>query len=207
MTHSEGHPAEARVKPMTRQERWARFSFKGATIWFTGLSGSGKSTIAAALERRLVEQGVFAYRLDGDELRRGLNSGLGFSKEDRAENVRRTAEVAALLADSGAVVIASLISPYAADRESCRRIHERAGLGFFEVFVNTPLSVCERRDPKGLYRRARAGEIKGFTGIDDPYEAPTRPDLLLQPAAMELDECVEAALKLLGSGSAIPPGI
>ncbi len=154
---------------------------QGLTIWLTGLSGSGKSSVAVELERRLVASGRPAYLLDGDNLRHGLNAGLGFSAEDRAENVRRTGEVAKLLADAGVVAIASLVSPYRADRAKVRSSHEAAGIPFVEVFVDTPLEVCEARDPKGLYAKARAGEITGFTGIDDPYEAPQAPDLLLRP--------------------------
>ncbi len=160
-----------------REER----ATQGMTVWLTGLSGSGKSTVAAELERRLVASGRPAYLLDGDNLRHGLNSNLGFSAEDRAENVRRTGEVAKLLADAGIVAIVSLVSPYAADREQVRAAHAESSLPFVEVFVDTPLSVCETRDPKGMYAMARAGEIKNFTGIDDPYEAPESPHLRLRP--------------------------
>jgi len=155
--------------------------WQGATVWFTGLSGSGKSTVAVEVERRLVEAGRPAYLLDGDNLRQGLNGDLGFSAEDRAENVRRVGEVARLFADAGAVALVPVISPYLADRDRVRAIHDLAGLPFLEVFVDTPLEVCEARDPKGLYAKARAGEITGFTGIDDPYEAPVRPELRLTP--------------------------
>ena len=154
----------------------------GATVWLTGLSGSGKSTVAVVLEQLLVGLGRPAYRLDGDNLRHGLNADLGFSADDRAENVRRAGEVARLFADAGVVAIVPLISPYREGRDHVRRIHLEAGLPFLEVFVDTPLSVCEQRDPKGLYAKARAGEITGFTGIDDPYEAPVRPELVLTPA-------------------------
>jgi bifunctional enzyme CysN/CysC len=157
----------------------------GATAWLTGLSGSGKSTVAVALERLLVAEARPAYRLDGDNLRHGLNSDLGFSAEDRAENVRRTAHVAQLLTDSGVIAIPSLVSPYRADRELARRVHDEAGVPFLEVFVDTPLEECEKRDPKGLYARARAGEIKGFTGIDDPYERPEDPEVVLRPEDVE----------------------
>ncbi|AKE89526.1 sulfate adenylyltransferase subunit 1 [Rhodococcus aetherivorans] len=166
------HAAEA-----TRAERLSR----GATVWLTGLSASGKSTVAAALERRLLAAGVPAYRLDGDNLRHGLNADLGFGPRDRAENVRRVGAVAQLMADAGLVTICALISPYRSDRDRIREQHREAGLPFLEVFVDTPLADCEARDPKGMYARARAGEITGFTGIDDPYEAPTRPDLVLRP--------------------------
>jgi bifunctional enzyme CysN/CysC len=154
---------------------------QGRTIWLTGLSGSGKSSVAVELERRLVASGRPAYLLDGDNLRHGLNVDLGFSAADRAENVRRVGEVARLLADAGVVAIVSLVSPYRADRDRVRAVHDEAGLPFVEVFVDTPLAVCEARDPKGMYAKARAGEITGFTGVDDPYEAPASPDLLLRP--------------------------
>jgi bifunctional enzyme CysN/CysC len=166
---------------VNKERRAAALGRRGATLWFTGLPSSGKSTIAAALEERLVAAGVPAYRLDGDNLRHGLNADLGFSAEDRAENVRRTAHAARLLADAGVVALPSLVSPYRADRELARRIHEDAGIQFLEVFVDTPVEECERRDPKGLYARARAGELKGFTGVDDPYEAPEAPDVRLGP--------------------------
>ena len=153
----------------------------GATAWLTGLSGSGKSTVAVALERLLVAGARPAYRLDGDNLRHGLNADLGFSTADRNENVRRAGEVAALFADAGVVAIVPLISPYRSGRDGARAAHQRLGLRFVEVFVDTPIEECERRDPKGLYARARAGEITGFTGVDDPYEAPLAPDLVLTP--------------------------
>jgi bifunctional enzyme CysN/CysC len=154
---------------------------RGVTVWVTGLSGSGKSTVAVAVERALVATGRPAYVLDGDNLRHGLNADLGFSAEDRTENVRRVGHVARLLADAGVVVLVPLISPYRADRRRVRQLHADAGVPFLEVFVDTPIELCERRDPKGLYRRARAGELKGFTGVDDPYEAPEQPDLVLRP--------------------------
>jgi bifunctional enzyme CysN/CysC len=153
----------------------------GMTIWFTGLSGSGKSTVAVELERKLVGAGRPAYLLDGDNLRHGLNAGLGFSAADRAENVRRVGEVAKLFADAGMVAVVSLVSPYREDRDKVRAAHEAAGLRFVEVFVDTPIEVCEARDPKGLYAKARAGEITGFTGVDDPYEPPLRAELVLRP--------------------------
>jgi bifunctional enzyme CysN/CysC len=153
----------------------------GVTVWLTGLSGSGKSTVAVEVERRLVEAGRAAYLLDGDNLRHGLNSDLGFGIEARAENVRRVGEVAKLFTDAGTISVVSLVSPYRADRDRVRASHESAGLRFIEVFVDTPIEVCEARDPKGLYAKARAGEITGFTGIDDPYEPPESPDLVLRP--------------------------
>jgi bifunctional enzyme CysN/CysC len=153
----------------------------GATVWFTGLSGSGKSSVAVEVERALVAQGRAAYLLDGDNVRHGLNADLGFSAADRSENIRRIGEVARLFADAGVVALVPVISPYRADRERARAIHAAAGLPFVEVFVDTPLAVCEARDPKGLYRKARAGELTGLTGVDDPYEAPEHPDLRLTP--------------------------
>ncbi len=165
-----------------RTDRWAAGRLRGCTVWLTGLSGSGKSSVAAEIERHLTAAGRACYRLDGDNVRQGLNGDLGFSAEDRQENVRRVAEVARLMADAGLVVIVPIISPYATGRARARQIHDDAGLSFFEVFVDTPLAECERRDPKGLYARARAGEIKGMTGLDAPYEAPSRPDLRLIPA-------------------------
>ncbi|UDF19298.1 adenylyl-sulfate kinase [Rhodococcus qingshengii] len=162
---------------VSREER----ATAGATVWLTGLSASGKSTIAVELERRLVAAGIPAYRLDGDNLRHGLNADLGFSADDRAENVRRVGSVAQLFADSGAVAVACLISPYREDRDRVRAAHEAAGLKFVEVYVDTPIEQCEARDPKGMYAKARAGEITGFTGVDDPYEAPTSPELVIRP--------------------------
>jgi len=162
---------------VSREERVTR----GMTVWLTGLPASGKSSVAAEVERRLTASGRPAYLLDGDNLRHGLNADLGFSPADRAENVRRAGEVAMLMADAGLVAVVSLISPYRADRDRVRAVHESAGLSFVEVFVDTPLELCEARDPKGMYAKARAGEITGFTGVDDPYEAPRAPDLWLRP--------------------------
>jgi bifunctional enzyme CysN/CysC len=162
---------------VSREERLAA----GITIWLTGLSGSGKSTVAVEVERRLVASGRPAYLLDGDNLRHGLNADLGFAASDRAENVRRVGEVARLFADAGLVAVVSLVSPYREDRDRVRAAHEAAGLRFVEIFMDTPLDICESRDPKGLYAKARAGEIRGFTGVDDPYEAPERPELVLRP--------------------------
>jgi adenylyl-sulfate kinase len=181
---------------LTRAERAAATGREGATVWLTGLSGSGKSTIAVALERLLVSQGMPAYMLDGDNLRLGLNGDLGFSAEDRAENVRRVGAVAALFADAGFVAVVPLISPYRADRDRVRARHAEAGLRFVEVFVDTPLEECERRDPKGLYKQARVGEIKGFTGIDDPYESPTSPELVLETGSTP-DEAAQVVAHLL----------
>jgi bifunctional enzyme CysN/CysC len=162
-----------------RAERWRASDVRGATVWFTGLSGSGKSTVASAVAALLTERGVLSYTLDGDNLRHGLNGDLGFSAEDRTENVRRVGEVARLFADAGVVTLVPLISPYRAGRDHARALHEAADLSFFEVFVDTPIEVCEQRDPKGLYQQARAGKITGFTGIDDPYEVPLHAELVL----------------------------
>jgi len=167
------------VGRLTRAQRWSAFGTRGATIWFTGLSGSGKSTLAAAVEERLVASGRPAYRLDGDNIRSGLNVDLGFSPEGREENVRRVAEVALLFADAGLVALAALISPYAKGRRRARTLHEDAGIPFVEVYLATPLSVCAERDPKGLYARATEGEISSFTGLDHPYEPPEAPDLVV----------------------------
>ena len=152
---------------------------RGAVLWLTGLSGSGKSTVAVEVEALLVAAGRAAYLLDGDNIRHGLNGDLGFSEADRTENIRRVAEVAALFADAGLVAVVPLISPYRSARAAARATAQRADVAFVEVFVDTPLEVCEQRDPKGLYARARAGEITGMTGIDDPYEAPESPEVHL----------------------------
>ncbi|HWV85845.1 MAG TPA: adenylyl-sulfate kinase [Capillimicrobium sp.] len=188
---------------LTREERFEALGHRGATVWMTGLPSSGKSTIAGALEHRLVQAGIPAYRLDGDNLRHGLNGNLGFSPEDRAENVRRTAHAAKLLADAGTIAIVSLVSPYAADRELARRVHADDELPFLEVYVNTPLEECERRDPKGLYAKARAGEITGFTGVDAPYEPPQAPDVEL--GAGEVEAAVEALVAQLRDAGVLPP--
>ncbi len=175
---------------ITREER----ATQGMTVWFTGLSGSGKSSVAMELERRIVASGRPAYVLDGDNLRHGLNANLGFSPADRKENVRRVAEVARLMADAGVVAIVSLVSPYREDRDSARETHQEAGLPFLEVFVDTPLEICEQRDPKGMYGKARRGEIRDFTGVDAPYEAPRRPDLLLRPSDGDVKQLAQIVL-------------
>jgi bifunctional enzyme CysN/CysC len=180
---------------LSREERRQALGTSGATIWMTGLSGSGKSTIAAAAEHTLVGSGRNAYMLDGDNLRHGLNVDLGFSEEDRAENVRRVGEVAKLLAESGVVAIVSLVSPFKDARDKVRVAHEAAGIPFHEVFVDTPLEECERRDPKGLYAKARAGEITDLTGVGSPYEAPANPELTTDP---DLETAVRQVLALLG---------
>lgn len=182
---------------VTPQERHKNLGQKGITVWMTGLSGSGKSTVAVALEQVLLQRGKHAYRLDGDNIRHGLNNNLGFSAEDRTENIRRIGEVAKLFADGGLITIASFISPYASDRDNVRKLHEDAGLPFLEVYVDCPIEEAEKRDPKGLYKKARAGEIKGFTGIDDPYEAPKNPDLHLPTHRFSIAESVEATLAFL----------
>jgi adenylyl-sulfate kinase len=169
----------------------------GATVWLTGLSASGKSTIAVALERALIDRGRAAYLLDGDNLRHGLNGDLGFSATDRSENIRRIGQVARLFADAGVVAIVPVISPYETDRQKARQAHTEAGLRFVEVWVSTPIEECERRDPKGLYARARAGEIKGFTGIDDPYEPPSSPELTIDASQVPLDQAVAQVLEAL----------
>src|SRR5436305_1471298 len=171
ITWHEGH--------VTPQERAGLLKQKGCTIWFTGLSGSGKSTIAYTLEHALVQRGHLAYVLDGDNIRHGLNKNLGFSAADREENIRRIGEVAKLFADSGIITMTSFISPYRRDRDEVRALHAAGEIPFIEVYVNTPIETCETRDPKGLYKKARAGQLKNFTGIDDPYEAPCKPELTI----------------------------
>ncbi|TVQ56575.1 MAG: adenylyl-sulfate kinase [Phycisphaerales bacterium] len=182
---------------ITREEREKKLGQKGATVWFTGLSASGKSTIAVALEQVLMQRGFCAYRLDGDNVRHGLNKNLGFSAEDRAENIRRIGEVSKLFADAGVIALSSFISPYIKDRDLARDLHKNDDLPFLEVYVDCPLDVAEERDPKGLYKKARAGEIKGFTGIDDPYEAPNSPELHLRTDQLSIEESVEEILKML----------
>ena len=182
---------------ITPQERHKNLGQKGVTLWMTGLSGSGKSTVAVALEQVLLQRGKHAYRLDGDNVRHGLNKNLGFSADDRAENIRRIGEVAKLFADAGMIAITSFISPYAADRDAVRKLHDDAGLPYLEVYVDAPLDVAEQRDPKGLYKKARAGEIKGFTGIDDPYEAPTNAELHLRTDQLSIEQSVEQMLDAL----------
>ena len=182
---------------LSRKERHESLGYTGATIWFTGLSGSGKSSIASATEKLIVTSGRPSYLLDGDNLRLGLNEDLNFSAKDRHENVRRVAEVARLFADAGLVALVPLISPYREGRENAREIHDQFGLRFFEIFVDTPIEVCEERDPKGLYKKARSGEIKGFTGIDDPYEMPNDPDLILTPENGLPEDGAKLVLQLL----------
>jgi bifunctional enzyme CysN/CysC len=183
--------------PMPRRERWNILGVRGATIWLTGLPGAGKSTIGEELERRLVAAGRPAYLLDGENLRHGLSADLGFSDADRHEHARRAANVASILADTGNVAIVALVSPMAADRAYARELHEQADLRFIEAWVDTPLEVCERRDPAGLYRRAWAGELTGFTGVDAPYEEPDRPEVRLHGADEPVERSVERLLEAL----------
>ncbi len=182
---------------LDRDDRWLAIDQRGGTVLLTGLSASGKSTIAVALERRLVDSGQSAYLLDGDNIRHGLSEDLGFTAADRSEHIRRVGQVARLMADAGTIAVLSLISPLAADRDHLRAAHQEANLPFIEVFVDTPVEECERRDPKGLYARARAGEIKGFTGIDAPYEPPVRPELRIDTTATGVPDAVEEIIELL----------
>lgn len=189
---------------MSTQQRTstdAARSAAGVTVWLTGLSGAGKSTIATAAVDELRAAGLAATILDGDVLRCGLNSNLGFGAEDRAEAVRRAGEAALLLASSGVTVVAALISPYRADRDRVRARHADAGVPFVEVFVDAPLEVVESRDPKGLYAKARAGHIPAFTGISDPYEAPSSPELRLPTATMRKEDCVQAVVRAVRSAA------
>lgn len=186
ITWHEGH--------VTREERSSLLKQKGATLWFTGLSASGKSTIAFTLEHALVQRGHLAYVLDGDNIRHGLNKNLGFSAVDREENIRRIGEVAKLFADCGAITMTSFISPYRKDRDTVRELHLAGQLAFFEIYLNTPIETCEQRDPKGLYKKARAGQLKNFTGIDDPYEAPLQPELTIDATT---NTPQEATLKIM----------
>jgi bifunctional enzyme CysN/CysC len=173
---------------VSHASRALRNGHKGGVMWFTGLSGSGKSTIALALEAQLFAKGYHVYVLDGDNVREGLNANLGFSPEDRAENIRRVGEVAALFADAGFLVISSFISPYRADRERARKA---AAVGsFHEIYIEAPIEVCEQRDPKGLYKRARTGEIPEFTGVSSPYEAPDSAELVVRTDQLSIEECL-----------------
>jgi bifunctional enzyme CysN/CysC len=182
---------------MTRERRWSSLGHPGATLWFTGLPGAGKSTMAAAVEERLIAAGQSAFLLDGDNLRHGLNGDLGFDEHARRENVRRTAHVARLLAESGTIALVSLVSPYRVDREAAASLHAADELEFLEIFVDAPLELCEKRDPKGLYARARAGELSGLTGVGAPYEPPAEPDLVLGTLDETVERGVERVLELL----------
>jgi adenylylsulfate kinase len=194
ITWHEGH--------VNREERQKLLKQKGCTLWFTGLSGSGKSTVAYTLEHALVQRGRLAYVLDGDNIRHGLNKNLGFTAADREENIRRIGEVAKLFGDCGVITLTSFISPYRKDRDIVRALHKEGNLPFLEIFLNTPIATCETRDPKGLYKKARAavaaGKGMGFTGVDDPYEPPLQPELTIdctgtspQQAAVQLIEYLE----------------
>lgn len=183
------------IGEVDKEARASAHGHRGAVLWFTGLSGSGKSTIGHRVERLLIERGAFAYVLDGDNIRHGLNSDLGFAPEDRVENIRRIGEVARLFADAGGLVLSAFISPYRKDRD---RVRGLMGPGeFIEVFVDTPIEICEARDPKGLYKRARAGEISNFTGLDAPYEAPTSPEVHLETANLSVDEAAGLVVRYL----------
>lgn len=194
----EGHVERAKREKLLKQ--------KGCTIWLTGLPSSGKSTIAFSLEHLLIEQGRLAYVLDGDNIRHGLNKNLGFSAEDRAENIRRISEVAKLFADAGVMTITSFVSPYRADRDLARSLHHEAKIPFIEVFVDTPVVVCEERDPKGFYKKAREGKIPQFTGVSDPYEPPLNPELVLKNGEWELGETVSRLLTCLKKNGMLAGG-
>jgi adenylylsulfate kinase len=187
-----------------RDERLALLGQQGGTIWLTGLPASGKSTTAFELERALIRRGQLAYVLDGDNIRHGLCRDLGFSMADREENIRRIGEVAKLFTEVGLITITSFISPYRIHRDQARAVHQKAGLSFFEVFIDAPLAVCESRDPKGLYKKARAGELKGMTGIDDPYEAPLKPDLVLKTEDLSPSQGAEMIIKAREAKQIIP---
>lgn len=201
--------ARARGKPRKRGERATHKpraeakdtleppSHSRGTVWITGLPAAGKTTLAVAIQTRLSHNGVAAHVLDGDTLRHGLNADLGFSREDRLENVRRVSEVARVLGAAGVVAIVAVVSPHLEGRARAREMHTAAQLGFLEVWLATPLTECERRDPKGLYAGARAGEVHHLTGVDDPYEPPTDAELELQPGPDSVEECVEAVLRAL----------
>ena len=184
---------------ISRADRNRLMKQKGTTLWFTGLSGSGKSTVAVALEEALYERGHLCYRLDGDNIRLGINKNLGFSAEDRTENIRRIGEIAKLFVDSSVIALSSFISPYREDRDQVRALHDADDMTFIEVFVDCSLEEAEKRDPKGLYKKARAGEIKNFTGIDDPYESPANPEIHLRTDQMTLAEEVQVLLDYLAA--------
>ncbi len=194
ITWHEGH--------VSRGERENLLNQKGCLIWTTGLSGSGKSTIAYTLEHALVQRGHLCYVLDGDNIRHGLNKNLGFSAEDREENIRRIGEVGKLFVDAGLITITAFISPYRKDRDIARQTVGPES--FFEVLCDAPIDVCEQRDPKGLYKKARAGEIKGFTGVDDPYEAPEHPEMVIDTSKTSPQEAAVALCEMLENASKIP---
>jgi adenylylsulfate kinase len=182
---------------ITKKDRWGSNKHKSALIWITGLSASGKSTIAIELEHRLFQKQIKTFVLDGDNVRHGLNKDLGFSPEDRKENLRRVGEVAKLLVDAGILTIAAFISPYASDREAIRELFSSDNEEFIEVYLQCDLAVCETRDPKGLYKKARRGEIPEFTGVSQPYEVPANPGILIETDRLSIDECVETIIKCL----------
>jgi len=189
---------------ITRAKRERLSGHRGVTIWFTGLSASGKSTLAVAMEEALYEHGCHAYVLDGDNVRHGLNNNLGFSPEDRTENIRRIAEVAKLFRDAGVISLTAFISPYRSDRDSARKLAEDEHDAFIEVFVDCPVDVCEQRDPKGMYKKARAGLIKEFTGISAPYEPPEKPEIHLSTDQLTVSECVQSIMDYLVERNYIP---
>lgn len=194
ITWHEGHVDRAEREQLLKQ--------KGCLIWFTGLSGSGKSTVAYTLEHALVQRGHLAYVLDGDNVRHGLNKNLGFSAEDREENIRRIGEVGKLFVDTGVITLTAFISPYKKDRDANRALLKPGE--FVEILTDAPLAVCEERDPKGLYKKARAGEIKGFTGIDDPYEAPEKPELVINTAELSPQEASAKIIEFLENKGLLP---
>lgn len=196
LTWHEGH--------VDRESRSRLLGQRGVTVWLTGLSASGKSTIAFTAEHALVERGRLAYVLDGDNIRHGLNKNLGFSPEDRTENIRRIGEVAKLFADAGVITFTSFISPYRADRDAVRRMHEEAKLPFVEVYAKASVELCEQRDPKGLYKKAKAGQIPEFTGISAPYEEPLKAEIVLDVAQLSPTECVSQILNYLTSHGWLP---
>jgi adenylylsulfate kinase len=200
ITRHEGHVSHEERKKLLKQQ--------GCTLWFTGLSGSGKSTFAYTLEHALVQAGQLAYVLDGDNIRFGLNKNLGFTAADREENIRRIGEVAKLFADTGVITLASFISPYRKDRDAVRALHIEAKLPFLEVFVNTPFETCEQRDPKGLYKKARAalasGKGMGFTGLDDPYEPPLNAELTIDASSIKPEQGAVMLLELLQDRGILP---
>jgi adenylylsulfate kinase len=196
ITWHEGH--------VNREERGKLLEQQGCTLWFTGLSGSGKSTFAYTLEHALVQRGHLAYVLDGDNIRHGLNKNLGFSAADREENIRRIGEVAKLFADTGVVTMTSFISPYRKDRDTVRSLHDAGKLAFIEIHVNTPIETCEKRDPKGLYKKARAGELKNFTGIDDPYEPPLKPEMTIDATSVSPQDGALLILQYLQKRGILP---
>lgn len=182
---------------VSREDREELLKQKGVILWFTGLSGSGKSTVASSLEKRLHDMGKLTYTLDGDNVRHGLNSDLGFSDEDRVENIRRIGEISKFFVDAGVITIATFVSPFREDRQ---KVRDLLGEDFVEIYIDCPIEVCEKRDPKGIYKKARAGEIKHFTGIDSPYESPINPEIVVSTHLNTLDECVDKLVAYLEEG-------